>query len=102
MPAANDYYLLFINSTHGGMYGISPRFTILDAGASVNSSASASSAVAQATTLTVSGAPNPTVGFVQTFAAISGALPRRFDTSAVAGMAAAAGAALVGAVLTTL
>ena len=105
VPAADDYYLLFINSTHGGMYAISPRFTILDAGATVDSTASASSAVSKATTISVSGGPNPTARFVQTFEAISGAIAWRFDASArmsSLGVVGAVVAAVAGAAWTLL
>lgn len=105
VPAADDYYLLFINATHGGMYAISPRFTILDAGATVDSSASASAPVSSASTISVSGGPNPTARFVQTFPVISGALAWRLDASAqmsMWGVAGAAVAAVAGAAWTVL
>ncbi|PIL25687.1 hypothetical protein GSI_11437 [Ganoderma sinense ZZ0214-1] len=63
VPAGDDYYLLFINSTHGVMYAASQRFAIADTGnGSVPSPASAA-------TVTVSGGPNPTAGFATTFPA---------------------------------
>ncbi|KAI0659490.1 hypothetical protein C8Q70DRAFT_915027 [Cubamyces menziesii] len=63
IPAADDYYLLFLNSTHGVMYASSQRFSIVDAN---NGSAPASPA-AGAPTVTVSGGPNPTAVFATTF-----------------------------------
>lgn len=105
VPAADDYYLLFINSTHGGMYAISPRFTILDAGATVDASASASAPVSDASTLSISGGPNPTAQFVQTFAAISNAIGWRIgaeERMSALGVVVAVGAAVVGAVWTVL
>ena len=51
------------------MYAISPRFTILESGGTANSSATAT---AGASTITVSGGPNPTLDFATTFPAISG------------------------------
>ncbi|KAL7278792.1 hypothetical protein PYCCODRAFT_1413813 [Trametes coccinea BRFM310] len=64
IPAGDDYYLLFLNSTHGVMYASSQRFSIADAG---NSSATPASPAAGAATVTVSGAPNPTAVFATTF-----------------------------------
>ncbi|KAI0087471.1 hypothetical protein BDY19DRAFT_889200, partial [Irpex rosettiformis] len=63
LPQADDYYLLFLNSTSGNMFGVSPKFSI---GSSANSTATANPAVA---TVTVSGAPNPTIPFATTFPA---------------------------------
>lgn len=107
VPSGDDYYLLFINSTHGGMYAISPRFTILEAGSSVqNASASADPAVATATTLTISGSPNPTAVFAMTFPAIdSGVQAWRLDSTArtsALGFACASFAVVLGAAWTVL
>ncbi|EJD04676.1 uncharacterized protein FOMMEDRAFT_18445 [Fomitiporia mediterranea MF3/22] len=109
VPAADDYYLLFINSTHGGMYAISPRFTILSAGSTVqNASASASPAAKDATTLTISGGPNPTAVFATTFPAIEngGVLAGRFLSpdarSSVFGVLGAGFAVVMSAVWTLL
>ncbi|KAL5498168.1 hypothetical protein ACEPAH_2298 [Sanghuangporus vaninii] len=107
VPAADDYYLLFINSTHGGMYAISPRFTVLEAGSSIqNTSASAEPAVATATTLTISGGPNPTAVFATTFPAIdSGVQAWRLDSTArrsMLGIMCAAAAVVLGAAWTVL
>ncbi|KAI0083104.1 hypothetical protein BDY19DRAFT_910848 [Irpex rosettiformis] len=63
LPQADDYYLLFLNSTSGNMFGLSPKFSI---GSSANSTVTANPSVA---TVTVSGAPNPTVPFATTFPA---------------------------------
>ncbi|KAI8996304.1 hypothetical protein BD414DRAFT_477470 [Trametes punicea] len=65
IPAGDDYYLLFLNSTHGLMYASSQRFAIAAAG---NSSAGSPPApAAGAPTVTISGAPNPTAVFATTF-----------------------------------
>ncbi|KAI0369542.1 hypothetical protein BV20DRAFT_946060, partial [Pilatotrama ljubarskyi] len=61
IPAGDDYYLLFLNSTHGVMYASSQRFAIGDA----NNGTAASPA--NAPTVTVSGGPNPTAVFATTF-----------------------------------
>ncbi|EIN05198.1 hypothetical protein PUNSTDRAFT_38421, partial [Punctularia strigosozonata HHB-11173 SS5] len=65
VPAADDYFLVFLNSTHGVTYVVSDRFTILDA----SSSSSALSPLTTAATITISGGPNPTAQFVTTFPA---------------------------------
>ncbi|RPD68385.1 hypothetical protein L226DRAFT_540735 [Lentinus tigrinus ALCF2SS1-7] len=62
VPTGDDYYLLFLNSTHGVMYGASQRFAISDSG-----NGTAPTPAAGAPTVTVSGGPNPTVGFATTF-----------------------------------
>ncbi|KAJ7849104.1 hypothetical protein B0H14DRAFT_3867012 [Mycena olivaceomarginata] len=72
-PPGDDYFLLFLNSTHGVMYGTSPRFSILPAGGSTNGSTATNPKVA---TVTVSGAPNPTQAFATTFPVTSGGTPR--------------------------
>jgi hypothetical protein len=67
VPPADDYFLLFLNSTHGIMYSTSSRFTILAAGATVSSNVSHASPDPSAPTVTVSGAPDPTKAFSTTF-----------------------------------
>ncbi|KAF8188724.1 hypothetical protein BJ912DRAFT_926333 [Pholiota molesta] len=69
VPAGDDYFLLFINSTHGVMHATSPRFAVLAAGASA-SAAPALTAAPGVPTVTVSGAPNPTMQFATTFPAL--------------------------------
>ncbi|KAI0791116.1 hypothetical protein C8Q75DRAFT_805976 [Abortiporus biennis] len=64
VPPADDYFLLFINSTHGVMYASSPQFAIVNSGAS---NATASSPDPTVPTVTVSGSPNPTQVFATTF-----------------------------------
>ncbi|KAI0683018.1 hypothetical protein BC835DRAFT_1423695 [Cytidiella melzeri] len=63
LPVADDYYLLFLNSTSGNMFGSSAKFSI---GSSANGTTSADPSVP---TVTVSGAPNPTMPFATTFPA---------------------------------
>jgi len=65
IPPADDYFLLFLNSTHGVMYGSSPKFSIAAAGSGAN--ATSGSADPAAATVTVSGSPNPTQVFATTF-----------------------------------
>ncbi|KAH9992245.1 hypothetical protein BJV74DRAFT_771760 [Russula compacta] len=64
VPPGDDYFLLFINSTHGVMYGNSQAFSIASSG-SGNSTAKP---ISSAPTVTVSGGPNPTAQFATTFA----------------------------------
>jgi len=72
VPAGDDYFLIFLNSTHGLMYATSPRFSILAASASPSSSPP--SPAANVPTITISGSPNPTQHFATTFPAlVSGA-----------------------------
>ncbi|KAF8523837.1 hypothetical protein JB92DRAFT_2806819 [Gautieria morchelliformis] len=78
VPAGDDYFLLFINSTHGLMYSMSPRFSILPAGqtasnASSNQPPAANKGQQLLATVTLSGAPNPTNTFAYTFAPTAGA-----------------------------
>ncbi|KAK0222123.1 hypothetical protein IW262DRAFT_1460438 [Armillaria fumosa] len=65
VPTGDDYFVLLINSTHGVMHCLSPRFSIVNATASASSSVTPDSSIP---TVTVSGAPDPTKGFVTTFA----------------------------------
>ncbi|KAJ7929380.1 hypothetical protein B0H13DRAFT_1965087 [Mycena leptocephala] len=65
VPPGDDYFLLFLNSTHGVMHATSQRFSVLPAGSSSNSSSATNP---KAATVTVSGAPNPTQAFATTFA----------------------------------
>lgn len=62
VPPGDDYYLLFLNSTHGVMYGASQRFAIGDSG-----NGTVPTPAAGAPTVTISGGPDPTVGFATTF-----------------------------------
>jgi hypothetical protein len=67
VPPADDYFLLFLNSTHGIMYATSSRFSIQAASAPAPANASQASPDKSAPTVTVSGAPNPTKAFTTTF-----------------------------------
>ncbi|KAF8994642.1 hypothetical protein BDQ17DRAFT_1366550 [Cyathus striatus] len=71
-PAGDDYFLIFINSTHGVMYATSPRFTILPSGTSPNSTQAEPDKTQP--TVTISGGPYPTKVFATTFAAVNGAV----------------------------
>ena len=63
VPIGDDYYLTFMNHTHGITYAISPKFSIVNS----VSSGSQPGPVASAPTVTVSGAPNPTASFATMF-----------------------------------
>ncbi|TFY63169.1 hypothetical protein EVG20_g6429 [Dentipellis fragilis] len=65
VPPADDYFLLFLNSTHGVMYGNSPQFSILDSSSTANSSNPSPESAKP--TVTLSGGPNPTAVFATTF-----------------------------------
>ncbi|KAF7759842.1 hypothetical protein Agabi119p4_11537 [Agaricus bisporus var. burnettii] len=68
LPSGDDYFLVFINSTHGVMYATSPRFSILDSGSNpTNKGLEPDSTVP---TVTVNGGPNPTKAFSTTFPAL--------------------------------
>ncbi|KAF9529943.1 hypothetical protein CPB83DRAFT_851873 [Crepidotus variabilis] len=68
IPAGDDYFLIFINSTHGVMHSTSSRFSILAASASPSSPPPAANP--SVPTVTISGTPNPTQPFATTFPAI--------------------------------
>ena len=77
MPTGDDYYLLFIDSEYGILYGSSPRFAVAAAGNGTTPTAAAGAA-----TVTISGGPNPTVGFATTFpASANGGAPRAFGAA---------------------
>ncbi|KAG6825663.1 hypothetical protein H0H92_002914 [Tricholoma furcatifolium] len=61
VPVGDDYFLLFVNSTHGFTYTTSSRFSIVS-----SSSSKQASPVPNAQTVTISGAPNPTKLFAVT------------------------------------
>ena len=73
VPPGDDYFLLFVNSTHGLMYGTSQQFSITSSG-SGNTSAQP---IPKKPTVTISGGPNPTAQFAATFGATSGAVQAR-------------------------
>ncbi|CAA7262353.1 unnamed protein product [Cyclocybe aegerita] len=69
VPPGDDYFLIFINSTHGVMHATSPRFTVL--APSSTPSSTPPTLAAGVPTVTVSGGPNPTLNFATTFPAMS-------------------------------
>jgi hypothetical protein len=74
VPPGDDYFLIFLNSTHGVMHATSHRFSILAANASPTSSPP--SPDGGVPTITVSGSPNPTLQFATTFPAVANAALR--------------------------
>ncbi|KAJ7771876.1 hypothetical protein B0H16DRAFT_1515055 [Mycena metata] len=100
VPPGDDYFLLFLNSTHGVMYGTSPRFTVLPSGSASNMSSTTNP---NAATVTVSGAPNPTQAFATMFAlAESGARRPTLSGGQTWGLTTVMVASLVGAAWTLL
>jgi hypothetical protein len=71
VPAGDDYFLIFINSTHGVLHSTSSRFTILSP--SATPSGTTANPAAGVPTVTVSGSPNPTQQFATTFPALASA-----------------------------
>ena len=65
VPAADDYYLLFLNSTSVVMFTSSSKFAIGDS----SSNATATSPDPEAPTVTISGGQDPLKNFVTTFPA---------------------------------
>jgi hypothetical protein len=103
IPAADDYFLLFINSTHGIMYSTSSRFTILNATDSSSANSSQPSPNPSAPTVTVSGSPNPTNAFATTFPPSANGVKAGWDsawTSQLVSLACAFTACLMGAAWT--
>ena len=64
VPAADDYYLLFLNSTSGVMFTSSSKFA-----RDSSSNATATSPDPEAPTVTISDEPDPLKSFVTTFPA---------------------------------
>jgi len=99
IPPGDDYFVVFINSTHGVLHATSPRFTILPASSSANSTQP--SPISSATTVTVSGTPNPTRPFATTFPAVPGGGPSRWGSAGHAwGLASITAGCLMGAAWT--
>lgn len=69
VPAGDDYFLIFINSTHGVMHATSSKFTVL--ASSATPSTTPPSPAGGVPTVTISGTPNPTQQFATTFPAIA-------------------------------
>jgi len=66
VPAGDDYFILFLNSTHGGLYANSQKFSIVDSGSN-----STVKPISSKPTISVNGGPNPTAHFATTFALAS-------------------------------
>ncbi len=82
LPPADDYFLLFLNSTHGVMYGSSQRFSILAAGSTPTNGSSPTPA-SGVPTITLSSTPDPNLLFATVFPAIAnGALGWRTPAGA--------------------
>ncbi|CAE6361038.1 unnamed protein product [Rhizoctonia solani] len=101
VPTGDDYYVLFLDSTHGNVYSMSERFSILAAG-STPTSGSVATANAGANEVTLKGGPNPTAQFAYTFVSENAALGGWRDEWASRGVGLGMGAlgVVVGCVLT--
>lgn len=99
VPPGNDYFLIFMNSTHGVMHATSPRFTVLPA--SSPAKAGQPTAIPDAPTVTVSGAPNPTQPFATTFPALANSVLASLGSAGQAwGLATVMAGCLTGAAWT--
>ncbi|KAF8621859.1 hypothetical protein AX15_007454 [Amanita polypyramis BW_CC] len=103
LPPGDDYFVIFMNSTHGVVNAVSPQFSILDSSSSsqVNSPAS----IGSSPTVTVASTPNPTQLFATTFpAGISSALALTLDRWRIqtTAMGAAIATSFIGALWTVL
>jgi len=99
IPPGDDYFVVFMNSTHGALHATSSRFAILPASSSA--SGSQQSPISSAPTVTVSGSPNPTQLFATTFPALnSGSLPRWDNAGHAWGLGSVMVGCLVGAAWT--
>jgi hypothetical protein len=65
VPTGDDYYMTFMNHTHGVTHAISPKFSIVNSLPA--NAATPPTPVANAPTVTVSGPPNPTATFATAF-----------------------------------
>jgi hypothetical protein len=100
VPPADDYFLIFINSTHGVMHATSKRFAVLAAGTTPTAAATVTPA-GGVPTVVVSGGPNPTAQFATTFPAIpSGALSNLLSGQNVNSLLLSTLGVLVGAAYT--
>ncbi|PPQ72224.1 hypothetical protein CVT24_002352, partial [Panaeolus cyanescens] len=97
VPAGDDYFLIFINSTHGVMHTTSSKFTILEPNATP-SSTSTVMLDPNVPTVTIQGGPNPTAFFATTFPAISGAVMGRVEWVKLMTMAGVVVGGMVGGV----
>ena len=68
VPTSDDYFLVFINSTHGARYATSPRLMILSAATSVKQTPTAT--ISNMLTLTARRAPHIAGQFATTIAAV--------------------------------
>jgi len=76
VPPGDDYYFIFMNVTHGLVYSISDQFTILPASSSSSNSSSEIAPDPSKPTVTISGAPGPTMSFAATYGPqAAGAVP---------------------------
>ncbi|CAE6442996.1 unnamed protein product [Rhizoctonia solani] len=73
VPTGDDYYVLFVDSTHGNVYSMSERFSILGAG-STPTAGTVATPSSGANQVSLSGGPHPTAQFAYTFVSENAAL----------------------------
>ncbi|KAF9266135.1 hypothetical protein L218DRAFT_956514 [Marasmius fiardii PR-910] len=71
VPPGNDYFVHLVNSTPGIIFATSERFSILSAGTNSTPTATKSSFAKPEPTVTVSGSPNPTQGWIASYPALA-------------------------------
>ncbi|KAG8902104.1 hypothetical protein FRB99_004831 [Tulasnella sp. 403] len=67
VPPGDDYYLVFLNVTHGVVYSVSQKFTILPPDGTSANSTTQVAADPSKPTVTVTGAPGPLMSFAATY-----------------------------------
>lgn len=67
VPPGDDYYFVFLNVTHGVVYSVSERFTILDSSTASANSTAQLAPDASKPTVTVTGSPGPLQTWGTTF-----------------------------------
>ncbi|CAE6435851.1 unnamed protein product [Rhizoctonia solani] len=73
VPTGDDYYVLFLDSTHGNVYSMSERFSIIGSG-TTPTSGSVATPNSGANEVSIKGGPHPTAQFAYTFVSENAAL----------------------------
>jgi hypothetical protein len=82
LQPADDYFVIFLNSTHGVVNAISPRFTISPPPGNGGGGSGGDAPAENMPTVTVTETPNPTMQFAYTFSAQNLAFRRACPQSA--------------------
>ncbi|KAF9028362.1 hypothetical protein BDZ89DRAFT_951466 [Hymenopellis radicata] len=100
VPTGDDYFVVLLNSSHGVVHTLSPRFSIVNASdATTTASASATTDTSLAT-FTISGSPDPTRDFATTFASEASTVLLRIGRGHVLGGVGVVVGLVIGAALT--